>query len=602
MSSGRSRSARAASTSSRRRAAIAARSRVSARCTTGTTSPESVATAMPTFTPVPGTIAPSCHEALRRGCRRRASAQTLTSRSVWLRASHPGLRRATARQLSSRDASTSRVRTNCGTSCQARVVRSAMTRQTVPTSKPSPTPKSAEAWAAAASTSAAVTAPLGPVPVSAPRSMPRDAASFRAFGDASGRRSAWRGVASSRLLSWRGVASPTGVATAVAASGGATTVTSACSSPGASTAAITVPTGTSAPSGARRPASVPSAGDSISTVTLSVSTSSSGSPLATVSPSRRSQRSTLPVSCAIPSAGMITSAGMRSLEARGLDDGVRDTRVVQVRRHLALRRERAGDGVLAAGAHEQLLGREAGDHLAARARHDELLLDPRRRPAVARRPERLEREDHALLDRLRIVERDEPAEDRLLPDREADAVPVLERERGLLVGEAELLGAREDLDDLGGRDAGPHHRDRLIEHVAAADVGVDERPRGGADGERAVVARAVAVVGVQNVEIGGVAGAEHPVGEDVRMRAAALARDGVDALDVLRAQLEQHLAHERDGVVLAEARPQRPVELVVRRVDHGARRVEQRDLVLRLELADVLHQGLAVDDRDALGL
>ena len=43
-----------------------------------------------------------------------------------------------------------------------------------------------------------------------------------------------------------------------------------------------------------------------------------------------------------------------------------------------------------------------------------------------------------------MVERDQPAEDRLLPDRQADAVPVLQGERGLLVGEAELLGAWPD--------------------------------------------------------------------------------------------------------------------------------------------------------------
>src|SRR5919204_222616 len=76
--------------------------------------------------------------------------------------------------------------------------------------------------------------------------------------------------------------------------------------------------------------------------------------------------------------------------------------------------------------------REAGDHLAAVGRHHELLLDPRRRPAVGGRPEGLEREHHPLLDRLGMVERHEPADDRLLPDREADAVAELQRERRLL--------------------------------------------------------------------------------------------------------------------------------------------------------------------------
>jgi len=104
---------------------------------------------------------------------------------------------------------------------------------------------------------------------------------------------------------------------------------------------------------------------------------------------------------------------------------------------------------------------------------------------------------------------------------------------------------------------------------------------------------------VEDVEVGRVAGAQHPVGEDVRVRAAALARDGVDALDVLRAELEQPLADERDALVLAHPGLQRLEEVVVRRVHHRARGVQQRDLVHRLDHADVLHQRLAVDDLDA---
>ena len=51
-------------------------------------------------------------------------------------------------------------------------------------------------------------------------------------------------------------------------------------------------------------------------------------------------------------------------------------------------------------------------------------------------------------------------------------MPVLERERRLLVGEAELVGPREDLDHLGGRHAGPDHRDRPVEDVATPGVRV----------------------------------------------------------------------------------------------------------------------------------
>ena len=49
---------------------------------------------------------------------------------------------------------------------------------------------------------------------------------------------------------------------------------------------------------------------------------------------------------------------------------------------------------------------------------------------------------------------------------------VLQREGGLLVGEAELLGGRPDLDDVGGGRAGLHQRDRAVHVLAGAGVGV----------------------------------------------------------------------------------------------------------------------------------
>src|SRR4051794_36000178 len=138
---------------------------------------------------------------------------------------------------------------------------------------------------------------------------------------------------------------------------------------------------------------------------------------------------------------------------------------VAVGGHLALQWERAADGVVRLAGDDEVLRREARDHLAAVLRDDELLLDARSRPAVARRPERLEREDHALADLLGVLDRDEPAEDRLLPDRQPDAVAELEGERRLLVGEAELLGLGPDLDDLARRGARADARDRGVEVV-----------------------------------------------------------------------------------------------------------------------------------------
>src|ERR671922_540766 len=148
-------------------------------------------------------------------------------------------------------------------------------------------------------------------------------------------------------------------------------------------------------------------------------------------------------------------------DRRGLEARVVELRVL-VGGDLALERQRPADGEVRLAGDEEVLGREARDDLTAVLRHDELLLDPRRRPAVARWPERLEREDHALADLLGMVERDEPAEDRLLPDRQPDAVPELQGERRLLIRAAELLRLGPDRDDLGGRRAGADAGDRGV--------------------------------------------------------------------------------------------------------------------------------------------
>src|SRR4029078_3658364 len=76
---------------------------------------------------------------------------------------------------------------------------------------------------------------------------------------------------------------------------------------------------------------------------------------------------------------------------------------------------------------------------------------------------------------------------------------------------------------------------------------------GAAHGEREVVAGAVPHVAVQDVEVGGIAGPQHPVAVDVRVGIGALAGDRIDPLDVLRAQVVQHLADEADALVLAHA-------------------------------------------------
>ena len=104
---------------------------------------------------------------------------------------------------------------------------------------------------------------------------------------------------------------------------------------------------------------------------------------------------------------------------------------------------------------------------------------------------------------------------------------------------------------------------------------------------------------MDDVEEGLVSRAEEPVREDVRVRDAAVARDGVDRLDLFGAHLEEQLVRAPDDLVLVDPGPQHPVDLLVDRVDQSGRLVEQRDLLRRLDLARLEHDPRAVGDVDA---
>src|SRR5712692_10921960 len=100
---------------------------------------------------------------------------------------------------------------------------------------------------------------------------------------------------------------------------------------------------------------------------------------------------------------------------------------------------------------------------------------------------------------------------------------VLQSESGFFVRKAELFRLGPELDDVRRGDSGLHDADRGVHVVAAALVGVHHRGRGAADREGPVVAGAIAVVAVQDVEEGRISGTENTVRVDMRMRAAALA-------------------------------------------------------------------------------
>ena len=78
--------------------------------------------------------------------------------------------------------------------------------------------------------------------------------------------------------------------------------------------------------------------------------------------------------------------------------------------------------------------------------------------------------------------------------------------------------------------------------------------------------------------------------------------DGVDRLDLLRAELEQALHRHRHDLVLAHARAQHPVDVLVDRIHDRRRVLEQRDLVVGLVRARREHDRLRVDDLEAEAL
>ena len=107
---------------------------------------------------------------------------------------------------------------------------------------------------------------------------------------------------------------------------------------------------------------------------------------------------------------------------------------------------------------------------------------------------------------------------------------------------------------------------------------------------------------MQNIKKGRVAGTQHAVGIDVRMRAAALTRDGVDAFHVFRAQVVEYFADDAHAFVFPHSRFHKAVKLFVCGIDHHAGGVEESDLVLGFDFSHLVHELLAIDDFDSLRL
>src|SRR6202035_5218031 len=125
--------------------------------------------------------------------------------------------------------------------------------------------------------------------------------------------------------------------------------------------------------------------------------------------------------------------------------------------------------------------------------------------------ESFESKHHPRLDSHGLLERNQAADHRLLPDGEADTVAVLQSETGFFVRETELLRLRPDSGDFCCGAPWPHELDSRVQILAAALVGINHRVGSVAHSEAAVVAGAVSHVGMQNVVVDGIAGPQHAI-------------------------------------------------------------------------------------------
>src|ERR1700678_2043868 len=161
---------------------------------------------------------------------------------------------------------------------------------------------------------------------------------------------------------------------------------------------------------------------------------------------------------------------------------------------------------------------------------DNFFFNPRGAPPIGRWPESFECKHHARFDLARVLQRNQAADHRLLPDGKANSVTILQRKCRFFVGKPELLRLGPDRSYFGCGSPRTYEFNRRIEILAASLVSVVHGMRSVSDGEAAVVASAIAHVGVKNVVINRIAGAQYAIGENMGMRIAALARNRIYSL------------------------------------------------------------------------
>ena len=179
------------------------------------------------------------------------------------------------------------------------------------------------------------------------------------------------------------------------------------------------------------------------------------------------------------------------------------------------------------------------------------------------------------------------------------AMTEIKAERSHFAFESDLGSLGQLFGGLVRADARFEQCDRIVHPLARAFIRVALWLGGAADREGAVIASAVSDEGMNDVEVCLIARPDEPVGEVVRMRAAALTRYRVDGLDAIRAHFIQTLRRQRNDLAFLHARLQFGGNVVIDAIHHAGCDIEQRDFVVALDLARRQHHLLAVTNFDA---
>src|SRR5256886_11384023 len=170
----------------------------------------------------------------------------------------------------------------------------------------------------------------------------------------------------------------------------------------------------------------------------------------------------------------------------------------------------------------QLLRRIKRNDLRAFGSEDHHFFNARSGNSIGSRAEGFDCKHHSRLQLVGFYKGIQTRDQRPLVKAETQAVAEVQPECGHLALESDIGSFGQLFGYLIGAEARLHHRDRVVHQLARALVRVTLRLGRAADRERAVIARAIANEGMDDVEVRLIDGTYETIREVVRMRAATL--------------------------------------------------------------------------------